>query len=831
MRSHDAGRSPPERWARRSCDPLTRAGGPRCPEYHRVLVPLTRLDLRGVAADELAAALPRPAVEVSFPSDAVRAVLDEVRAGGDEAVRALTRRFDGVEIDTLRVPREDLDEALETLDPVLRAALELAYARILAYHGHEPAPVPDFENDGVVVRHLVRPVARAGLYAPGGRARYPSTVLMCAAPARVAGVAELVLCVPPGPDGSVATETLAAAAIAGIDEVYRVGGAQAIAAMAFGTESIRPVDVIAGPGNRYVAEAKRQVSGIVGVPSAFAGPSEVVVVADDATPVAWAAIDVVVQAEHGPDGLAWLVTWSPRGRRRHRRRGGPAGGELARAGPTSRPPWAAADTSRWWTGRRRPSTSPTWSPPSTWSCSSTNAVDLLPLVRSAGAVFLGPYAPASVGDYLAGPNHVLPTARTARFASALRVDDFRTHIHAVSMDAATLARLAPARGRHRAGRGAPGPRPIRHRARRAVTGGPVPLRPDLTVLSGYHSPQVEVEVRLNTNESPLPPPPEWLEELRDELGPHRLQPLPRPRRHRAAGRAGRVPPDRPGPGVLCQRVERGPAVPSARLRGPGTGGGAVRADLRAAQPHRLGHRHHRGAGVAGPGSPPRPRGARPGHRRGPTRDHVLVLTQQPHRTRRVTRGRGPCPRAGPGAGGRGRGLRPVLPVERARPHARRRSAGVERLVVVRTFSKTWSMAACRLGYLVADPAVVEACEAVVLPYHLDAMTQAAGRLALRHVDAMEARVALITEERGRIASALAELALESWPSDANFILFRPDARAATDVWQDLVGASVLVRDCSSWPGLDNCLRVTVGTPEENDRFLAALRASLDSSSA
>ncbi len=172
--------------------------------------------------------------------------------------------------------------------------------------------MPDFENDGVVVRHLVRPVARAGLYAPGGRARYPSTVLMCAAPARVAGVAELVLCVPPGPDGAIATETLAAAAIAGIDEVYRVGGAQAIAAMAFGTESIRPVDVIAGPGNRYVAEAKRQVSGIVGVPSAFAGPSEVVVVADDATPVAWAAIDVVVQAEHGPDGLAWLVTWSPR---------------------------------------------------------------------------------------------------------------------------------------------------------------------------------------------------------------------------------------------------------------------------------------------------------------------------------------------------------------------------------------------------------------------------------------------------------------------------------------------------------------------------------------
>jgi len=155
--------------------------------------------------------------------------------------------------------------------------------------------------------------------------------------------------------------------------------------------------------------------------------------------------------------------------------------------------------------------------------------------------------------------------------------------------------------------------------------------------------------------------------------------------------------------------------------------------------------------------------------------------------------------------------------------------GADRLVVVRTFSKTWSMAACRLGYLIADRDVVDACRAVVLPYHLDAITQAAGRLALRHVGAMEERVALITEERGRVAAALGEMAVESWPSDANFLLLRPTARAATDVWHDLLDASVLVRDCSSWPGLDNCLRVTVGTPVENDRFLAALRSSLGSS--
>jgi len=390
----------------------------------------------------MAARVPRPPVEAAFPSSEVRAILDEVRVGGDAAVRDLTERFDGVSHETLRVPDAVVAGAREVIGPDLRGALEMANERILAYHRHEPTPVGDFVSDGVTVRHLVRPVGRAGLYAPGGRARYPSTVLMCAAPARVAGVEELVLCVPPGRDGRVATETLAAAAIAGIDEVYAVGGAQAVGAMAYGTKTIRPVDVIVGPGNRYVAEAKRQVAGIVGVPSAFAGPSEVVVVADETTPVAWAAIDMVVQAEHGPDGLAWLVTWSA---------------ALAQAVTDAVEELVAASP------RRADLESTLRSggyavlvdgPDEALAVANAVAPEhlellvpgaeaLLPLVRRAGAVFLGPFAPASVGDYVAGPNHVLPTARTARFASALRADDFRTHIHAVSLDGPALARLAP----------------------------------------------------------------------------------------------------------------------------------------------------------------------------------------------------------------------------------------------------------------------------------------------------------------------------------------------------------------------------------------------------
>src|SRR3954451_9375063 len=256
---------------------------------------LSRLDLRGVDGD-LSARLPFPEVAGEAPVAAVQGKLAAVRAGGDDAVREYTQRFDGVELDDLRVPQSALEQALMDTPPLLREALETAAASIGAYHREQVRVDARYERDGMVVRELRRPVARAGLYVPGGRARYPSTVLMTAVPARVAGVPELVLCVPPGPDGHVAESTLAAAAIAGVDEVYRIGGAQAIAAMAYGTGTIAAVDVICGPGNVYVSVAKRLVAqeGTVGVPSAFAGPSEVVVVADETAPADYAATDVLV---------------------------------------------------------------------------------------------------------------------------------------------------------------------------------------------------------------------------------------------------------------------------------------------------------------------------------------------------------------------------------------------------------------------------------------------------------------------------------------------------------------------------------------------------------
>jgi histidinol dehydrogenase len=265
---------------------------------------------------------------------------------------------------------------------------------------------------------------------------------MTVVPARVAGVEVVVLCVPPGPDGRVADVTLAAAAVAGVDAVYAVGGAQAVAAMAYGTASIPAVDVIAGPGNVYVALAKREVAGQVGVPSAFAGPSEVVVVADATVPPEFAAIDVVAQAEHGPDGLAWLVTWDE------------AVADaveaevvrIAEAAPRRSDITATLAASGWSVlvdGPEEALAIADAIAPEHLQLMVADAGDMAERVRNAGAVFCGPWSPASLGDYVAGPSHVLPTAGTARFAGALTVSDFTRDIHLITADRPALLRLAP----------------------------------------------------------------------------------------------------------------------------------------------------------------------------------------------------------------------------------------------------------------------------------------------------------------------------------------------------------------------------------------------------
>jgi histidinol dehydrogenase len=402
---------------------------------------LARLDVRGLR-DRLEEVLARPEGPAADVGEAVAAIIAQVRRDGDDGLRALTARFDKAEITAIAVAPADIEAALTRVPDPLREALEVAHGRIVAYHRRDVAEPHDFVSDGVRVTELVRPMARAGCYAPGGLARYPSTVLMCAAPARVAGVAEVVLCVPPGPDGRLDDATLAAAAIAGVDEVYRVGGAQAVAAMAYGTESIRRVDVIVGPGNRYVAEAMRQVSGVVGIPAAFAGPSEVVVVAGPDTPAELAAIDLAVQAEHGPDGLSWLVTWSA-----EKLDEVDAALDRIVAASPRRVALEATLSSGGYAclvdGPEEAIAVANVVAPEHLELLIDDGRRLLPFVEAAGAVFLGPWSPASLGDYVAGSNHVLPTNRSARFSSALSARDFRRYIHVVEADREALAVLGP----------------------------------------------------------------------------------------------------------------------------------------------------------------------------------------------------------------------------------------------------------------------------------------------------------------------------------------------------------------------------------------------------
>jgi histidinol dehydrogenase len=401
---------------------------------------LSRLDLRGFDAD-LGVALARDPEAVPDVSGAVAEIIASVREHGDVAVRQLTEQFDGARIDDLRVHADELQSAYDACDPDLVAALEFARDQILAYHEAQREGEAHHERMGVHIREMILPVDRAGVYVPGGRATYPSTVLMTVVPAKVAGVPSVALCTPPGPDGAPPPVTLTAAKIAGVDEVYRVGGVQAIAALAFGTDSIAPVDVIVGPGNAYVNEAKRQVIGDVGI-DALAGPSELVVVADATTNPRLVAIDLLAQAEHGPGGQAIVVTW-------HESAADAIADELEAL--LANAPRRAEAASTLATGGR---TILVDGPAAALAVANRIAPEhlqlmcdepetLVSLVRHAGAVFVGPWSPAVIGDYVAGTNHVLPTGSAARYQSALRVADFQKHVHVVTLDRAALDRVGP----------------------------------------------------------------------------------------------------------------------------------------------------------------------------------------------------------------------------------------------------------------------------------------------------------------------------------------------------------------------------------------------------
>jgi len=375
----------------------------------------------------------------------VEAIIAQVREQGDAALLELTERFDGVRPDPLRVPAEELAAAWEATPSDLREALRLAHRRIVDFHQRQkPADLSVTGVHGERLGRRWRPVERAGLYVPGGRASYPSTVLMNAVPAKVAGVQRLVMVTPPGPDGRVNQTVLAAAHLAGVEEIYRVGGAQAIAALAYGTESIPRVDVITGPGNLYVTLAKKAVYGRVSIDS-LAGPSEVLVIADHSANPEHVAADLLAQAEHDPLAAAILLTTSQ---------------ELAAAVPAALEAQLVG----------HPRAAITRQALNDWGlivvCDSLDQAAQLsdrfapehlelqverpePLadqIQHAGAIFLGAWTPEAVGDYLAGPNHTLPTSGTARFAGALCVETFLRHTSLIQFNRQALEATGSAVG-------------------------------------------------------------------------------------------------------------------------------------------------------------------------------------------------------------------------------------------------------------------------------------------------------------------------------------------------------------------------------------------------
>ena len=402
-------------------------------------------------ADTLALLLQRPEERDNGLSAAVRDIIERVRAEGDSALVSYTASLDGYsvsEFSALVIERPELEAALDTLDPKIAEPLKAAAARIEDYHRHQVAADWGFTDAlGNYLGQRVLPMKRVGLYVPGGKASYPSSVLMNGIPAKVAGVEEIVMVVP-APQGELSALVLAAAALAGVTRVYTVGGAQAVAALAFGTESVAPVDKIVGPGNRYVAEAKRQVFGIVGI-DMVAGPSEILIIADGSADPEWMAMDLFSQAEHDEQAQAILIAEDADYLDRV---------ETAIESQLSQMERADIIAASL---RNRGALIQVDSLDDAFTLSNTIGPEHLELalegaegyldrVLVAGAIFVGSNTSESLGDYCAGPNHVLPTSSTARFSSPLGVYDFQKRssvIQCSASGAAVLGEMASALAR------------------------------------------------------------------------------------------------------------------------------------------------------------------------------------------------------------------------------------------------------------------------------------------------------------------------------------------------------------------------------------------------
>jgi histidinol dehydrogenase len=387
------------------------------------------LDARGTDPRELVAQLRRPGGFLSEKvRDAARSIVADVRNRGDEALLEYTERFDGVRLEKIRVPAGEMEQARTALSPEVEESFGVAVENVRLFHKRELDRPFETSRNGATAGQRVRPVKRAGIYVPGGHGAYPSTLVMAAVPAQVAGVAEIAVCVPPGPDGKVSSHVLAVAGLLGLEEIYAVGGAQAVGAMAHGTESIPPVNKIVGPGNDYVTAAKLEVFGYVGV-DAPQGPSEVLVIADAGAFPERVAYDLMAQAEHLSSASAVLLTPSA---------------ELVRSVEPllSGEPAELITLVRVRDAAQAVEISNLYAPEHAHVISEDHEAILQDLA-AAGMVAIGDFSPVALGDYAAGPSHALPTGGTATWASPLGTHDFTVRTNYIHYSPDALASLGP----------------------------------------------------------------------------------------------------------------------------------------------------------------------------------------------------------------------------------------------------------------------------------------------------------------------------------------------------------------------------------------------------
>jgi len=812
----------------------------------------------------------------------VKAIIADVRGRGDAALLDYTRRFDRldcVDAARLRIEPAELHAALEALPPGERAALEAAALRIRRYHEHQKTESWSYvEADGTRLGQRVTPIDRVGLYVPGGKAAYPSSVLMNAIPARVAGVRELAMVVPT-PDGAKNPMVLAAACLAGVDEVYTVGGAHAVAALAFGTPTIRAVDKIVGPGNAYVALAKREVFGAVGI-DMIAGPSEILVLGDGSVPADWVAMDLFSQAEHDEMAQAILISTDAgylasvaaaidrlieqMPRRQVIAQSLRDRGALIRVNDLEQ---AAELVNR--------------IAPEHLELALRDPHALLGRIRHAGAIFLGRYSSEALGDYCAGPSHVLPTMRTPRFSSPLGVADFQKRSSLIEVShagAQTLGRIAAVLARSEGleaharsadfrldtqEEGAAGAVPharsdaASSAASGAASGAPsvaaavgaAPLasrlvRPDILRMSSYHVPDSAGLLKLDAMENPFGLP----EGLREALG-----------RRLAAVAINRYP--APVYAGLKAAIRRCFDVPESAGLVLGNGSDELISML-------ISLLNQPGASVLAP----QPSfvmysmsaqfarmpfvGVDLGDSFELDREAMLAAIDR-HQPALIfiaypnnPTGNSFSPDTVEAILRRAPGL--VVLDEAYEPFASDswmpRLAEFPNLAVMRTMSKL-GLAGARLGYLAAAPAWTEQLEKVRPPYNVSVLNEATVEFALEHAGVFAEQAGSIRTERENLLLALRELigkGLERvFPSQANFVLVRvtersaersedpiPDAASSAEsagafVARRMRESGVLIKDVGKMHRmLHNCLRLTVGTRQENRTMLDALRQAL-----